>query len=98
MSAYLERAEAEWDRMSLAERIEALDTGDNDLLGFVEWWKEKREAWLNGDTTVFVGWSLPGPTQAIEAYLRQHPRFAAWLDREAGRQQQLDEPDTDPND
>lgn len=95
MSVYLERAEAEWDRMSLAERIDALDTGENDLTGFVEWWSKECEAWHANRRESFTLWLTD---DAVAAYLRQHPRFAAWLDREAQRQQQLDEPDNDLND
>lgn len=84
MSTYLERAEAEWDRMSLAERIEALDTGENDLLGFVRWWDMAVLPDFHSDDFYAV-------VDAVAAYLRQHPRFAAWLDREAQRQQALEE-------
>lgn len=86
MSTYLERAEAEWDRMSLDERIGALDADDDGLTGFLRWAETTPEC-LSAN-----------PVSLCAAYLRNHPRFAAWLDREAQRQQQLDEPDTDQND
>lgn len=79
MSAYLERAWAEWDRMSLAERIEALDADDDGLTGFLRWAEATPEC-LSAN-----------PVSLCAAYLRNHPRFAAWLDREAQRQQALEE-------
>lgn len=103
MSTYLERAEAEWDRMSLSERIKALDTGDNDLLGFVEWWNVKRESgwnvkresWRGFDSRETFALSID---EALADYLRNHQRFAAWLDREAQRQQALEQEPDDWND
>lgn len=85
MSTHLERADDAWESMSVAERIEALDTGEDNLLAFL--------AWLSPNS--YPG-SLTYPS--VKEWLRQHPRFAAWLDREAERQRTLAEEPDDWND